>query len=203
MGVKICGIKTMEAAKAAVEAGADFIGFVFAESKRRISPEQAKKLAAHIPSHVKKVGVFVNEHQSTILKIAAEVGLDCIQLHGNESPQFAESLPYPIIKAFSSNNLAQINNYSCDYYLIDSPKAGSGETFDWKALEVLELNKDKLILAGGLTVQNVENAILSVHPAAVDVSSGVETNHEKDQEKIKSFVQNASLAFVQIKERKQ
>ncbi|NEZ01619.1 phosphoribosylanthranilate isomerase [Bacillus shackletonii] len=203
MGVKICGIKTMEAAKAAVDAGADFIGFVFAESKRRISPEQAKKMAAHIPSHVKKVGVFVNEDQSTIRKIVAQVGLDYIQLHGNESPQFAESLQYPIIKAFSCKNFTQINNYSCDYYLIDGPKAGSGETFDWTDLEILDLPKDKLILAGGLTVHNVKNAILTVHPAAVDVSSGVETNHEKDPEKIKSFVRNATLAYQQLKERKE
>jgi len=192
----------MEAAKAAVDTGADFIGFVFAESKRRISPEQAKKVADHIPSNVKKVGVFVNEDQATILKIAAEVGLDYIQLHGNESPQFAENLQYPIIKAFSSKNLHQINNYNCDYYLIDSPKAGSGETFDWETLDVLALNKEKLILAGGLTANNVENAILTVHPTAVDVSSGVETNHEKDPEKIKSFVRNARLAYQQLKERK-
>jgi len=202
LGVKICGIKTMEAAGAAVESGADFIGFVFADSKRRISPEQARIISKALPSFIKKVGVFVNEDPSIILNIAADVGLDYIQLHGNESPQVADSLPYPVIKAFSSNNLAQIHDYTCEYYLIDSPKAGSGEVFDWKALEMLDIDKEKLILAGGLTIQNVESAILTVHPAVVDVSSGVETNHEKNPTKIKSFVENARLAYQLIKERK-
>jgi len=201
VGVKICGIKTMEAAKAAVEAGADFIGFVFADSKRRISREQAKIISKALPTNIKKVGVFVNEDAPTILQIADDIGLDYIQLHGKESPRFVDSLPYPIIKAFSSHNLAQINEYACDYYLIDSPKAGSGEVFDWKALEMLDTDKDKLILAGGLNVQNVEEAILAVKPAIVDVSSGVETNHVKDPIKIKKFVEHASVAFLQIKER--
>jgi phosphoribosylanthranilate isomerase len=199
--VKICGIKSLEAATAAVEAGADFIGFVFAESKRRITPDQAKQIAVSLPSYIKKVGVFVNESKSTILDTASYVGIDYIQLHGDEPPEFASSLNYPIIKAFSIKNLSDIKKYNCNYYLIDSPSGGSGEPFDWKALEKVELEKNNLILAGGLTIENIKQAIYTVNPAIVDVSSGVETNYEKDPVKIKSFVKNAKQAFQQLKER--
>lgn len=202
MAVKICGIKSIEAAQAAVEAGVDYIGFVFAESKRQISPEQAKQIVKILPSYMKIVGVFVNETKSTILEIAKYVGIHYIQLHGNETTEFAKSFHYPIIKAFSINSLSEITKYDCDYYLIDSPRAGSGEKFDWRNLEMMDLKKERVILAGGLTAENVRDAIFTVNPGAVDVSSGVETMNKKDPIKIKSFVQNARYAFQQVKERK-
>jgi phosphoribosylanthranilate isomerase len=207
MLVKICGIKSKEAAKAAVEAGADFIGFVFAESKRRISPEQAAEIASVIPAHVKKVGVFVNESHSAITEIARIAGLDVIQLHGDETMDYQAQLSLPVIKSFEmkdGKNFKEIEAYTPDYYLLDSPigqyRGGNGTTFEWSLTEQLAIPREKIILAGGLTVENVAGAILTVKPAAVDVSSGVETEGEKDLEKIKTFIKNAKQAFHILKE---
>ncbi|SFE15984.1 phosphoribosylanthranilate isomerase [Lentibacillus persicus] len=199
MHVKICGMTTREAAQEAAEAGADFIGFVFAPSKRQITPKKAAEISAGLPSSVKKVGVFVNETKETIIQTAETAGLDIIQLHGDEPALFAEALPYPVIKAFrmGKHDIAEIQAYPCDYYLIDSPKGpnrgGNGTTFDWARLTDAGLNTEKLILAGGLTPENVQSAISIAKPAAVDVSSGVETNGEKDLEKISQFIHNAKM----------
>src|SRR5690625_4442748 len=123
MLVKICGIQTIEAAKVAVEAGANFIGFVFAPSKRKILPEEAAIIAKNIPSSVKKVGVFVNETPEKIRHIANMICLDMIQLHGDEPPEIVDKLPYSIIKAYSIHqlDLLEAQKFPCDYYLIDSP----------------------------------------------------------------------------------
>lgn len=197
MLVKICGIKTVEAAHVAMQAGADFIGFVFAPSKRRISPEEARIIARTLPSSMKKVGVFVNESTEEMKRIAQLVGLNVIQLHGGEPPKVIEQLPYKVIKAFPINKLKKqmIKLYNCDYYLIDSPpsdkyQGGSGKTFDWNNINEL-VSKEKIMLAGGLTPENVNNAIRTAKPIGVDVSSGVETNGEKDHSKIKQFILNA------------
>ncbi|MGE8207604.1 phosphoribosylanthranilate isomerase [Heyndrickxia sp. NPDC080065] len=203
MKVKICGIKSVEAAMAAVDGGADLIGFVFAESRRRISPTHAKQIADEIPNYVKKVGVFVNETYENIIEISNIVGLDYIQLHGDESPEFAKSLSRPVIKAWSI--LQKIEpNFPCDYHLIDSPpggryRGGTGDTFDWTLIDSLPINKNELILAGGLNEKNVKEAIYRVQPAVIDVSSGVETNEEKDPEKMKAFVKAAKQAFQILK----
>lgn len=195
MLVKICGIKTIDAADAAVKAGADYIGFVFAESSRKISPEDAAMIASSLPVSVKKVGVFVNETVETMKETAQTVGLDTIQLHGEEPPEVAEQLPYEIIKAFPVNTetLPAIRSYPCDYYLLDSWRGGSGIAFDWNLADQLSINRAKIMLAGGLTPENVTRAINTVRPAAVDVSSGVETNKEKDLNKIEQFIRNAKL----------
>lgn len=196
MLVKICGIKTIEDAHVAMNAGADFIGFVFAPSQRKISPEEAVSIARSLPLSIKTVGVFVNESAEEINRISQLVGLNMVQLHGNEPPGITKQISCKVIKAFSINKINEriINSYSCDYYLIDSPpndnyQGGSGETFDWNILDQLCL-KQKLILAGGLTPQNVQQAIRTVKPIGVDVSSGVETNGKKDQTKIKQFILN-------------
>jgi len=197
MFVKICGITTREVAKAAVDGGADFIGFVFADSKRKITSADAAMIAKSIPTSVKKVGLFVNETIETMKKIAEEVGLDVIQLHGDEPAEVAEQLPYEIIKAFPAEkeSFEAIKHYPCDYILLDGPskkyRGGNGIVFDWNLLNDLELDHRKLILAGGLTPENVEVAIEKVDPIAVDVSSGVETGGKKDIEKIKQFIRNA------------
>lgn len=194
MLVKICGIQTIEAARQAVDAGADFIGFVFAPSRRRITPEKAAELGNVIPQSVKKVGVFVNESYETIMKTAETAKLDIIQLHGEEPPELAEMLPYEIIKAFSSSE-RKIKNYPCSYYLVDSPpgkyRGGTGIPFDWEILKEMEVPKDSLMLAGGLNPENVNEAIQAARPAVVDVSSGVETEGVKDPEKMKAFVHAA------------
>lgn len=197
MLVKICGITTLEAAKAAEEAGADFIGFVFAPSKRRISPDAAADIAKHLSPFVKKVGVFVNETKENIEQIAKMVGLDYIQLHGDEDARFALELGMPVIKAFPIEVVSDetLQTYPCEFYVIDSPgttyRGGSGNVFDWSRLERLNIDRRKLILAGGLNEQNVAKAISAVRPVGVDVSSGVETNGKKDVGKIKRFVQAA------------
>lgn len=197
MLVKICGIQTMEAAETAVDHGADFIGFVFAESKRRITPEAAAKISKNLPNTAKKVGVFVNESLENMLDIAEKVGLDVIQLHGDEPSEIARNLPYEIIKAFPATRekQAEIQNYPCDYYLLDTPtikqRGGTGRTFDWSIIAELNLDHRKLFLAGGLTPENVETAVKHTNPLAVDVSSGVETNGEKDHVKIKQFINHA------------
>lgn len=197
MLVKICGIQTREATKVAVTNGADFIGFVFAESKRKIDPSIAANIAEFIPDEVKKVGIFVNESIEKICEIAEIVGLDYIQLHGDEKPEFAKQLPYKVIKAFSieDTNLQDIQSYPCDYYLLDSPKGkyrgGNGKTFNWNLIHELDIDRSKIILAGGLTSENVREAISIVEPIGVDVSSGVETNGVKDFEKIKQFIKSA------------
>lgn len=195
MLVKICGIKTKHAAQVVAEAGADFIGFVFAESKRKITPKLASEIAKTLPSTIKKVGVFVNEPVNNMIAIAEQVGLDYIQLHGDEDATIAEQLPYPIIKAFSVDQLTEINSYPCEFYLIDSPRGkyrgGTGKTFNWKLIKELDIDPSKMILAGGLSPENIKEAIYTARPTGVDVSSGVETNQEKDDKKIIQFVKNA------------
>jgi len=199
MLVKICGIKTITAAHAAIEAGADWLGFVFAPSKRQISPEQAAAIVKTVPSSVRTVGVFVNEDVVQMNNVAAQVGLHMIQLHGDESPSVAHRLPYQVIKAFSIDriDLATITSFPCDYYLIDSPRTtfygGSGQPFDWEAVHELPINQNKVILAGGLTPENVQHAIHRVNPVGVDVSSGVETNGVKDGVKIEQFINQAKV----------
>lgn len=195
MKVKICGIKTMNDALAVQDDGADFIGFVFAPSSRRISPVNAKKIIASLDKDIKTVGVFVNESLENMAYISEFVGLDYIQLHGNEAKHIALALNKPIIKAFSfgQTDLATIRSYPCDYVLIDSPgekyAGGSGRTFDWTQLEDDTKLHEKLILAGGLNANNIIEAIRTAKPVGVDVSSGVETNKEKDIKKIKAFIE--------------
>jgi len=197
MNVKICGITKLEDATVAVDAGADFIGFVFAPSKRYIKPKDAKTIATQINSNIKKVGVFVNESIKNMNQIAKEVGLDYIQLHGDEPAEIAAALPLPVIKAFSIHDVTSdiLQTYPCDYFLIDSPgekyRGGSGKTFDWTKLEQLGMDRGKCMLAGGLTAENVQKAITIARPIGVDVSSGIETNGVKDATKIKQFIHHA------------
>jgi len=202
MFVKICGITDKETAHFVQEAGADFIGFVFAPSKRRISPVNAAKISKHLSSKIKTVGVFVNESVENMKYIANLVGLDYIQLHGDEPASVAKKIPYPIIKAFSIQqvNPKTVHEYPCDYLLIDSPgekyRGGSGNVFNWERLENVQMDKSKMILAGGLSAENVRDAKKFVKPAGVDVSSGVETNGMKDPLKIKRFLERAKLVNV-------
>ncbi|MDQ0217227.1 phosphoribosylanthranilate isomerase [Peribacillus cavernae] len=198
MLVKICGIMNMEAAKAAVDAGADLIGFVFAESRRRVSPEQAAEIIESVRGRVRTVGVFVNEEIKEIKRAQSIAGLDYIQLHGNESGEFIKELSFPVIKALgigAPEDIQQLASLETDYYLLDSPKGkyqgGNGVAIDSSLLKNNRLPAGTFILAGGLTPENVGWAIKSVKPDGVDVSSGVETNGSKDIDKIYRFVQNA------------
>ncbi|MBL3728724.1 phosphoribosylanthranilate isomerase [Lysinibacillus sp. HST-98] len=194
--VKICGLQEQEHVKTAVHAGADAIGFVFAPSKRRVSIEQAQQLAKHVPQGVLKIGVFVNPTPAELKEAVEQVPLDYVQYHGEESPAFIQEQGYPAIKALSIRDKEDVQaaaNYQVDYYLFDAPgtefKGGSGHTFDWTLLEQVGIPKEKLLLAGGLNVDNIEAAITDVEPFMVDVSSGVETHGRKDSTKIQAFLQ--------------
>ncbi|OCA81972.1 phosphoribosylanthranilate isomerase [Pseudobacillus wudalianchiensis] len=196
MKVKICGIRDLETALYAKQIGTDAIGFVFAKSKRQLSAEQAEEMAAGLGKDLLKVGVFVNEELEKIESIASQASLDVIQLHGDEPPEFAEKLRLPVIKAFSFEKgakLSDILSYPADFILLDSPagpyRGGNGTSFDWKLLEKESFDRSRLILAGGLNKENVKEAIRTVRPFAVDVSSGVETDGKKDQEKMNQFIQ--------------
>lgn len=202
--IKICATTSLEDALASIEAGADALGFVFAPSKRRVSAEQAAKIAAQIPAHVKRVGVFNDDMAAHIAEIVAQVGLTAVQLHGEESPDFIKELAarWPqgrrirVIKTVLVNNnfatrFAQVcHDYpEIDSILLDSG-GGSGRTFDWETARPLVANSGKrLIVAGGLNPENVGEAIRKFAPWGVDVVSGVECGPgRKDPMKLKAFV---------------
>jgi len=195
MIIKICGIQTTEDAHAAIQAGAHWLGFVFANSKRKISPTRARTIIKSINKSVQTVGVFVNERVETINEIVHDVGLNIVQLHGDETPDIISQIRVPTIKAFPIDQLKNIElaNYPSDYFLIDSQRTtyygGSGQTFDWTLLQNERTTlKDKLIVAGGLNPTNVQQAIRTLQPSGVDVSSGVETRGIKDIKKMTCFV---------------
>ncbi|MFT8320468.1 MAG: phosphoribosylanthranilate isomerase [Bacillus sp. (in: firmicutes)] len=195
MNAKICGITNKQAALCAVEHGAKAIGFVFAESKRKISPEGAKEIISILPETVWKVGVFVNESKEKIDEIVKQSGINVIQLHGDESKEFASQFALPVIKAFSiqtEEDLLMAADFSSDYVLLDSPRekyyGGNGKSFDWNIVKNFDFRGKKVILAGGLHQDNVEDALEMVNPYMVDVSSGVETDGKKDLQKIQAFL---------------
>ena len=196
--VKICGIKTLEAAQAAVEAGAHALGFVFAPSPRRINPELAREIILSLPPFVTKVGVFVDEQRHVVEELGTFCKLDVLQFSGSEPLEYCRRWSYQTIKAFQVGedwDPAVLSRYEVDACLLDAKvkglAGGSGMTFDWsKALEAKELGKP-LILAGGLDPGNVEEAIRLVRPYAVDVSSGLERNGEKQPDLIRQFMQAA------------
>ena len=201
--VKICGLSKREHVIAAVNAGASMIGFVFAPSKREVTPEIAHKLAKHIPSHVKKVGVFVNSDADTIKTIYNAVPLDYVQYHGDESNEFIQQVGLPSIKAFAistNEDIVKAKSYNVDYYLFDTPgttyRGGSGHTFDWSLLAQADIPMDKTIVAGGLHETNVTHMVALLHPAGVDVSSGVEMNGTKNNDLIERFITAVKGAIV-------
>ncbi|KXT73721.1 Phosphoribosylanthranilate isomerase [Streptococcus sp. DD10] len=186
--VKICGLSTAEAVKTAVEAGADYIGFVFAPSKRQVSLEQAKTLSRAIPDSVKKVGVFVSPSRAELLEAIETVGLDLVQVHGQLENELLLDLPCQTIQAVQVKGDTPLPVAEADYLLFDAPVAGSGKTFDWGQLETAHV-RQPFFIAGGLDANNVRQAIQTFSPFAVDVSSGVETDGQKDHEKIRRFIE--------------
>ncbi|MDU0457677.1 MAG: phosphoribosylanthranilate isomerase [Geobacteraceae bacterium] len=200
--IKICGITNIEDALAAVEAGADALGFVFYnKSPRNISPDQAAGLIRRLPPFVQTVGLFVNEELAAVNGIADRCGLDIVQLHGDEAPEYCSGVRRRLIKAFRVKDetcLDLINNYDVAACLLDawSPTAygGTGKTFNWEIAAAAAASK-RIILAGGLTPENVAAAVKTVRPYAVDVSSGVESAPGiKDREKMRSLVRNVRTA---------
>ncbi len=198
--VKICGITNLEDALEAVAHGADALGFVFfKKSPRYISPSKAKAIIKKLPPYILSVGVFVNENKKIVEKIVSQTGINVIQLHGDEPPK-ACNLSRPVVKAIrvkSLENLEILSKYKdkVSAFLLDTytPEVfgGSGQIFNWDiAVEAKQFGQ--IILAGGLTPENIEQAIRWVHPYAVDVSSGVEEEKgKKDHMKIKLFIERA------------
>jgi phosphoribosylanthranilate isomerase len=197
--VKICGVTTEDDALLAVAMGADAVGFVFAPSPRQVSASAAYDISRRLPSEILTVGVFRDEHPRRIVELTHRAGLKAAQLHGRESPsavaQVAKAVRH-VIKAFAagSDDVARAKMYPTDLILIDAPSPGSGLVFDWGLVgEVPE--GQRLILAGGLTPENVTDAIRTVEPWGVDVSSGVERSPgRKDPLKVKRFIELARAA---------
>ncbi len=199
--IKICGIKNEEHALAAAEAGADFIGLVFAPSHRQISPAGAEKIVAALKNdkaNVAVVGVFVNIPVGAVSRIADTCGLDWVQLSGDETWEYCRDLSRPVIKVVrpeqSGENLAygaQMLRGQKHIFMLDTSDSdsygGTGMTFDWQ-LAVPIARQFPVIVAGGLTPQNVTEAIQTIQPWGVDVSSGVETGRVKDMDKVKKFI---------------
>ena len=196
--VKICGLSTKGAVETAVSAGADYIGFVFAPSKRQVTLEQATELAEIIPTNVKKVGVFVSPSRSELLEAIEKVGLDLVQVHSRVADDLFDDLPCASIQAVQVDGDGHVPNSQADYLLFDAPVAGSGQTFDWGQLDTTELSQP-FFIAGGLHEDNVAKAIQHFTPFAVDVSSGVETDGKKDHEKIRRFIERVKNGISRTK----
>jgi phosphoribosylanthranilate isomerase len=195
--VKICGVRSLEEAEAALEAGADALGFNFwPQSPRYISPRAASEIINQLSPVVSAVGVFVNEEASRIIDIASQVGLTAVQLHGDESPEFCRRLgsikTIKAIRVGQDFDLSVIESYPVSMVLLDSDIRGSyggtGQRFDWRiAIEAKRFAR--IILAGGLTTDNVWEAITHVRPPAIDVCSGVEAEPgRKDLDKLRRFM---------------
>lgn len=192
--VKICGISDVASAVVASEAGADAIGLIFAPSRRQVTPQRAREIASALPPFVSKVGVFVDEDHHRIEDLASACGLQAVQLHGAESPEFCEGFQVPVIKAIrmkDASSLAGLSDYQVGAFLLDTYDAsalgGTGRAFDW-SLAARAAQTHRVILSGGLTPETVMNALTRVHPYGVDVSSGVETDGTKDHGKIRAFI---------------
>ncbi|MCA9750958.1 MAG: phosphoribosylanthranilate isomerase [Gemmatimonadetes bacterium] len=193
--IKICGITRLEDALVAAEAGADALGFVFAESPRRVSEELVRAIVRDLPPHVLRVGVFVDETPAKVAGVIAATEIDRVQLHGFEEPMVRELAGTRVLKAFRARGeevLEEIRERAEPTFLLDSWSAtvagGTGERFDWSlARRAAELGR--MILAGGLTPENVADAIATVRPFGVDVSSGVEDSPGlKNAERIRAFI---------------
>ena len=191
--VKICGITNLEDAETAIDAGADALGFIFVpETPRYIKPVDAAEIIRALPPFVTTVGVFRNAEHKEIEDIATQIGTTSIQLHGTESPEFCTQLSLPVIKVFELQNekdLQILDDYNVNAHLVDKPKSIPTGTINLELALKARLHTKKLILAGGLTPENVADAIRYVKPYAVDVASGVELEkRRKDPSKIKAFI---------------
>ena len=193
--IKICGLTRVEDVQAAVEAGADAIGFVFTASPRRISIDKAIELSAYVPGGVSRVGLFLDQDRSEIERVTGSVPLDILQFHGNETEQECDCFKLPWLKAVVMENADSVKQAEQNFpgaagLLLDShskgKRGGSGKSFDWSLSRSIE---KPVWLAGGLNADNVTRAIQTVRPYAVDVSSGVESEPGiKDPTRLKAFV---------------
>jgi phosphoribosylanthranilate isomerase len=195
--IKICGITNLNDAFLALDLGADALGFIFHRyGKRYISPEDASKIISKLPPFVTTVGVFVNQGVEELKSMKREIGFDLFQLHGDEQPDYCRELGNSVIKAIRvKDRISQedVNSFPVQALLFDAYSTadfgGTGRSFDWELLKGIALSKS-VILSGGLTPENVTEAIDIVNPYAVDVSSGVEDYPgKKSPVKLKAFIE--------------
>ncbi|MDQ2086795.1 phosphoribosylanthranilate isomerase [Herbivorax sp. ANBcel31] len=202
--VKICGLRREEDVEYVNRYLPEYIGFIFAKSRRRISIEFAGKLKKSLLPDIKTVGVFVNEDLLKVSETAYDLELDCIQLHGDETYEYVENLKkklkekkeievWKAIRVKDGDSIKKMSCYNVDAFVLDAYiegiYGGVGKTFDWEIAKQAK-KIGKIILAGGLNTGNISEAIKEVKPFAVDVSSGVETNKYKDEKKIKDFIES-------------
>ena len=204
--VKICGMRRVEDIEMANKYNPDYIGFVFAESPRKVSYEQAKELSCLLSDEIVPVGVFVNEHMKLIVDLFREGIIEIAQLHGDEDEKYIKDLKdksieetgkeIPVINAIEIKDDIDFNDTVLkwrdslsDYFILDSGK-GSGKTFNWSLIDKnSEFFKNSIFLAGGLNSENLTSAIEEFNPFALDLSSSVETDGFKDEEKIKEIIE--------------
>jgi phosphoribosylanthranilate isomerase len=199
--VKVCGVTRMEDGRAAAGAGADAVGLVFAGSPRQVGVERAREIAAALPDRVLKVGVFVDSPPEEVLEVAERVGLDYVQLHGDEGPEAVGALRSGGLKVMKAlrvrgvESLAEIDGYGADLYLLDAwsarARGGTGECFDWSLAEGLR-GRDNIVISGGLAPENVREAVEYFRPYGVDASSSLESSPGvKDAEQVRRFISAA------------
>ena len=196
--VKICGITNLDDAHAAVAAGADVLGFNFYKpSPRYITPQHAREIVQRFPNVVLKVGVFVNEELADVQTIMREAGLGALQFHGDESPEYCSKFPgLYVIKTFAVTDTFDVQAaeaYDVDAIMLDTKhnhlRGGTGRVFDWSVARQAALTFPELYLAGGLSPENVENAIKTVRPFAVDACSALEDRPgKKNHERMRVFI---------------
>lgn len=207
VNIKICGLRRKEDISYVNRFLPEYAGFVFAPGRRQVTCDQVKEMALALHPRIQKAGIFVNEDPDKILQAVRECCLDVLQLHGDETPAYIRALRlrlkdaqsdylrvklWKAIRVKDASFLAQLDEYPVDAFVLDAyaeeSYGGMGKAFDWD-LAVLAAERVPVILAGGLSPENVPLAIRKVHPMGVDVSSGVETEGWKDPEKIQAFIQ--------------
>lgn len=199
--VKVCGVTSPEDARVAAGCGADAVGLLFAESPRRVSVELAGEISAALPPGVARVGVFVDSPASEVLRVAREAGLDYAQLHGDETPETVTEIResgVKVVKALrvrGESSISGMEEYAADLYLLDSwsreARGGTGERFDWSLAGNIR-RYDNILISGGITPDNVSEALDLFQPHGVDASSSLErAPGEKDDEQVRRFVSAA------------
>ncbi|MDP9410065.1 MAG: phosphoribosylanthranilate isomerase [Actinomycetota bacterium] len=196
--VKVCGITNPGDARVAADAGADAVGLVFAESPRRVSFEEARRISIALPENVIRVGVFVDAEPGEVLRVAREVGLDLAQLHGDETPETVTALREGGVKVMKAlrvrdaASLEALDRYEADLFLLDAyserARGGTGRRFDWGLAKSLR-GRDNIVVAGGLGPENVRKAVELFEPYGVDASSSLEDEPgRKNDERVRRFV---------------
>ncbi len=196
--VKVCGITNVADARGAAEAGADAVGFIFAQSPRRVGAEEARRISIALPDNILKVGVFVNAPPEEVLRTAAGAGLDVAQLHGDETPEVVAAVRaggVAVMKALrvrNADDLADVERFDADLFLLDAysekARGGTGETFDWGVAKSLR-GRGNIVISGGLAPENVRSAIEYFEPYGVDASSSLEdAPGKKNEDAVRRFI---------------